>query len=80
MSYYCITYAIDTGYRITDRNQLFPLEKVKSMVALGVRFDNKLTFKDHDHISEKKLTKLQVSYVLIKEISYIWTKHTYITL
>ena len=26
-----------------DRNQLFPLEKVKSMVDLGVRF----TFRDH---------------------------------
>jgi len=36
---------------IMDRNQLFPLEKVKSMVDLGVRFDNNLTFRDH--ISEK---------------------------
>jgi len=34
-----------------DRNQLFPLEKVKSMVDLRVRFDNNLTFRDH--ISEK---------------------------
>jgi len=34
-----------------DRNQLFPLEKVKSMVDLGVRFDSNLTFRDH--ISEK---------------------------
>ena len=32
-----------------DRNQLFP--KVESMVDLGVRFDNNLTFRDH--ISEK---------------------------
>jgi len=30
-----------------DRNQLFPLEKVKSMVDLGVRFDSNLTFRDH---------------------------------
>jgi len=52
-----------------DRNQSFPLEKVKSMVDLGVRFDNNLTFRDH--ISEK-LTKLTVCYVLLKEISYIW--------
>jgi len=34
-----------------DRNQLFPFEKVKSMVDLGVRFDSSLTFSDH--ISEK---------------------------
>jgi len=30
-----------------DINQLFPLEKVKSMIDLGVRFDNNLTFRDH---------------------------------
>jgi len=30
-----------------DRNQLHPLEKVNSMVALGVRFDNNLTFREH---------------------------------
>ena len=30
-----------------DRDQLFPLEKVKSTVDLGVRFDNNLTFKNH---------------------------------
>ena len=35
-----------------DRNQLFRLEKVKSMVDLGVHFfDYNLTFRDH--ISEK---------------------------
>ena len=34
-----------------DRNLLFPLDKVESMVDLGVRFDNNLTFRDH--ISEK---------------------------
>jgi len=34
-----------------DRNQLFHLEKVKSMVDLGVRFDSSLTFRDH--IAEK---------------------------
>ena len=26
-----------------DINQLFPLEKVKSMIDLGVRFDNNIT-------------------------------------
>jgi len=34
-----------------DRNQLFPPEKVKSMVDLGVRFDSNLTFRYQ--ISEK---------------------------
>jgi len=42
-----------------DRNQLgysiyaglFSIEKVKSMVDLGLRFDSNLTFRDH--ISEK---------------------------
>jgi len=34
-----------------QQDQLFPLEKVKSMVDLGVRFDNNLTF--GNHISEK---------------------------
>ena len=51
----CVLYqkhAIDTEYHIMDRNQLFRLEKVKSMVDLGVHFfDNNLTFRDH--ISEK---------------------------
>jgi len=41
----------DTGYHIMDRNQLFPPEKVKSMVDLGVRFDSDLTFRYQ--ISEK---------------------------
>ena len=44
---YCIKHPTDTGYHIMHRNQLFPLEKVKSMVDLGVRFDNNLTFKNH---------------------------------
>ena len=34
-----------------NRNQLFPLEKVQSMVHLGVCFDSNLT--SRDHISEK---------------------------
>ena len=48
---YCIKHPTDTGYHIMDRNQLFPLDKVESMVDLGVGFDNNLTFRDH--ISEK---------------------------
>ena len=38
-----------------DRNQLFPLEKVKSMVDLGVRFE---TVSPLGIIFQKKLTKL----------------------
>jgi len=34
-----------------DTNQLHPLEKVNSMVDLGVRFDNNLTFREY--MSEK---------------------------
>jgi len=46
-----IKHPTDTGYHIMDRNQLFPLDKVESMVDRGVRFDNNLTFREH--ISEK---------------------------
>jgi len=41
-----------------DKNQMHPLEKVKSIVDLRVHFDSNLTFRDH--ISEKKLIKLTV--------------------
>jgi len=37
---YCIKHPTDTGYHIMDRNRLFPLDKVESMVDLGVRFDS----------------------------------------
>jgi len=48
---YCTQHPVDTGYHnIMDKNQLFPFEKVKSMVDIEVGFDN-LTFRDH--ISEK---------------------------
>ena len=30
-----------------DNNNIFPLEKVKSMADLGVRFDTNLMFRDH---------------------------------
>jgi len=39
---YCTKHTTDTGYHTEDRNQLFPLEKVKSMVDIGVHFDNKI--------------------------------------
>jgi len=44
---YCIKHSVDTSYHIMDRNQLFSLEKVESMVDLGVRFDSNLTLSDH---------------------------------
>jgi len=48
---YCIKQPTDPDYHITDRNQLFLLEKVKSRVDLGVCFDSNLNFRDH--MSEK---------------------------
>jgi len=50
---YCVKHPTDTSYHIMDRNQLFPLKKVKSMVDLGLGFYNNLTLKYHNHISEK---------------------------
>ena len=44
---YCLKTPIETHYHIKEKDQLFPLEKVKSMVDLGVHFDSKLTFRDH---------------------------------
>jgi len=46
-----LTHSTDTKYHIMDRNQLYPLKKVKSMVDLGVHFESNLTFRDN--ISEK---------------------------
>jgi len=63
---YCTKHSIDNSYHITDRNQLFHLEKVESMVDLGVRFDSNLTFRDH--ISEK----INKAWVLLKGISFTW--------
>jgi len=45
VSYYLNT-PIETHYHI-EKDQLFPLKKVKSVVDVGVRFDSKLTFSDH---------------------------------
>jgi len=47
----CIKQPTDPDYHIMDRNQLFPLEKVKSMVDLGVCSDSNLNLRDH--MSEK---------------------------
>jgi len=48
---YSIKHTIDTQYHIMERNQPHPLEKVKSIVDLGVHFDSNLTFRNH--MSEK---------------------------
>jgi len=53
-----------------DRNQFFPLEKVKSMVDLGVRFDNNLIFRDH--ISGKKINKAYNVLGIIKKKFHIY--------
>jgi len=57
-----------------DRNQLFPLEKVKSIVDLGVRFDSSLTFRDH--ISEKN----NKAYSVLGIIKRNFHIHTFILL
>ena len=52
---YCIKQqTIDTTYHVMDRNQLHPLEKVNSMVDLGVLFDNNLTFREHTYEKNNK--------------------------
>jgi len=60
-----------------DRNQLFPLEKVKSMVDLGVCFDNSVTFRDH--ISEK-INKAYSVLGIIKRNFISMDKHTFMLL
>ena len=52
-----------------DRNQLFPLEKVKSIVDLGVRFDNNLTFRDHT--SEKVNKAYSVLGIIKRNFIYM---------
>ena len=59
-----------------DRNQLFPLDKVESMVDLGVRFDDNLTFRDH--ISEK-INKAYSVLGIIKR-NFISVSYTHLTL
>ena len=59
-----------------DRNQLFPLEKVKSMVDLGVRFNNNLTFRDH--MSEKINKAYNVLGIIKRNFIYM-DERTFIT-
>jgi len=54
-----------------DRNQLNQIEKVKSMVDLGVRFDSNLTLRDH--ISEKKIINLSVVEIIKRNFIYMDT-------
>ena len=68
---------IDTTYHIMDRNQLHPLEKVNSMVDLGVRFDNNLTFREH--ISEKINKTYSVLGIIKRNFIYM-DEHTFILL
>jgi len=62
-----------------DRNQLglFPLEKVKSMVDLGVRFDSNLTFRDH---ISRKINKAYSVLGIIKRNFIYMDEHTFIIL
>jgi len=74
---YCLKHPIDTQYHIMDNNKIFPLEKVKSMVDLGVRFDTKLMFRDH--ISEK-INKAYSILGIIKRNFIYMDEHTFISL
>ena len=60
-----------------DRNQLFRLEKVKSMVDLGVCFDNNVTFRDR--ISEK-INKTYSVLGIIKRNFISMDKDTFVLL
>ena len=67
----------ESVYHIMDRNQLFPLEKVKSMVDLGVRFDNNLTFRDH---MSEKINKAYSVLGIIKRNFIYMDERTFILL
>ena len=60
-----------------DRNQLHPLEKFHSMVDLGVRFDIKLTFREH--MSEKINKDFSVLDIIKRNFIYM-DEHTFILL
>jgi len=74
---YCLKHPIDTQYHIMDNNNIFPLEKVKSMADLGVRFDTNLMFRDH--ISEK-INKAYSILGIIKRNFIYMDEHTFISL
>jgi len=60
-----------------DRNQLHPLEKVNSMIDLGVRFDNNLTFREH---MSEKINKAYSVLGIIKRNFIYMDEHTFILL
>jgi len=60
-----------------DKNQLHPLEKVKSIVDLGVHFDSNLTF--GDHISDKINKAYSVLGIIKRNFIYM-DEHTLILL
>jgi len=60
-----------------DRNQLHPLEKVNSMVDLGVRFDNNLTFREH---MSEKINKVYSVLGIIKRNFIYMDEHTFFLL
>ena len=74
---YSIKHTIDTQYHIMDRNQSHPLEKLNSIVDLGVHFDSNLTFKDH--ISEKINKAYSVLGIIKRNFIYM-DEHTFILL
>jgi len=59
------------------RNQLYPLEKVKSMVDFGADFESNLTFRDH--ISEKINKNYSVLGIIKRNFIYM-DEHTFILL
>ena len=59
-----------------DRNQLHSLEKVNSMVDLGVRFDSNLTFRN---TCLKKIKAYNVLGVIKRNFIYM-DEHTFILL
>jgi len=61
-----------------DKNQLFPPEKVKSMVDLGVRFDSMQSHFQESYL-RKKLTKLSVLGIIKRNFIYM-DEHTFILL
>ena len=67
----------NTDYHMVDRNQLFPIQKVKPMVDLGVRFDSNLTLREH--ISEKIYKACSVLGIIKRNFTYM-EKHTFILL
>jgi len=74
---YSLKHSTDTQYHIMDRNQLHPLEKVKSIVDLGVHFDSNLTF---GITFQKKINKACSVLGIIKRNFIYMDEHTLILL